>query len=107
MVQVTVAFGGSEALIDQALKTLAIAAERKHDHALVLVPRDDTSDGQLLRIVEQAGAVSRGTMIVVHPPSAAEGGALDRRWSGVLEQAAVLHGDVRLVMRIPSPAAMR
>ncbi len=107
MVQVTVDFGGSEALVDRALQTLGSAAQGKHDHALVLVPRDDTSDGQLLRIVEQAGAVSDGTMIVIHPPPAADAGSLDRRWSALLDQAVGLHADTRLVIRVPPPAGMR
>jgi hypothetical protein len=107
MVQVTVEFAGSEALVDRALQTLGVAVAGKHDHTLVLVPRDDTSDGQLLRIVEQAGAVSRGTMIVIHPPPAADAGMLDRRWSALLDQAVGLHADTRLMMRIPPPAGMR
>ena len=107
MVQVTVGFGGSEALIDRALETIAAAAQGKHDHALVLSPREETSDRQLLRIVEQAGATSRGTIIVIHPCPADEGSSLDRRWSALLEQAASLHGDVRLVLRIPPPVGMR
>ena len=107
LVQVTVNFGGSEALIERALETIAVAARGKHDHALVLSPREETSDRQLLRIVEQAGATSRGTMIVIHPCPTDEGGSLDRRWSALLEQAAGLHSDVRLVLRIPPPVGMR
>ena len=106
LVQVTVSFGGSEALVDRALETIAAAASANHDHALVLAPREETSDRQLLRIVEQASAVSSGTMIVIHPCPSAEG-PLDRRWSALLEQAAGLHGDVRLVLRIPPPVGMR
>ena len=107
LVQVTVSFAGSEALVDRALETIAAAAREKHDHALVLAPREETSDGQLLRIVEQASSVSRGTMIVIHPYPSADGGSLERRWSALLEQAAALHGDVRLVLRIPPPVGMR
>lgn len=107
LVQVTVTFGGSEALVDRALETIAVAARERHDHALVLAPREETSDGQLLRIVEQASSVSSGTMIVIHPCPAAEPGSLDRRWSTLLDQAAALHGDVRLVLRIPPPAGLR
>jgi hypothetical protein len=107
LVQVTVNFGGSEALIDRALETITIAAREKHDHALVLSPRDETSDRQLLRIVEQAGAASPGTMIVIHPCPAADGGSFDRRWAALLEQAAGVHSDVRLVLRIPPPVGMR
>ena len=107
LVQVTVSFGGSEALVDRALETIAAAARGKHDHALVLAPREETSDGQLLRIVEQASSVSRGTMIVIHPCPSVEGGPLERRWSALLDQAASVHGDVRLVLRIPPPVGMR
>ena len=107
LVQVTVTFGGSEALIERALETIDVAAREKHDHALVLLPREETSDRQLLRIVEQAGARSRGTMIVIHPCPAGDSGLLDRRWATLLEQAATVHGDVRLVLRIPPPVGMR
>ena len=107
LVQVTVSFAGSEALVERALETIAAAARGNHDHALVLAPRDETSDGQLLRIVEQASSVSRGTMIVIHPCPSVEGGSLERRWSALLEQAASVHGDVRLVLRIPPPVGMR
>ena len=107
LVQVTVSFAGSEALVERALETIAAAAREKHDHALVLAPREETSDGQLLRIVEQASSVSHGTMIVIHPCPSAEGGSLERRWSALLEQAAAVHGDVRLVLRIPPPVGMR
>ena len=93
--------------MDRALETIAVAAGAKHDHALVLAPREETSDGQLLRIVEQASSVSRGTMIVIHPCPSADGGSFDRRWSALLEQAAALHGEVRLVLRIPPPVGMR
>ena len=107
LVQVTVSFNGSEALIDRALETIGIAAQEKREHALVLAPREETSDRQLLRIVEQAGATSRGTMIVIHPSPAGESALLDRRWATLLEQAAAVHGDVRLMLRIPPPAGMR
>ena len=107
LVQVTVSFAGSEALVERALETIAAAARGNHDHALVLAPREETSDGQLLRIVEQASSVSRGTMIVIHPCPSVEGGSLERRWSALLEQAASVHGDVRLVLRIPPPVGMR
>lgn len=107
LVQVTVTFNGSEALIDRALETIEIAAREKHQVALVLAPGEDTSDSQLLRIVEQAGASNRGTMIVIHPSPAGDSGSLDRRWAVLLDQASALHGDVRFVLRIPPPVGMR
>ena len=107
LVQVTVRFNGSEALIDRALETIGIAAREKRDHALVLSPREETSDRQLLRIVEQAAGTSRGTMIVIHPSPTGDSTLLDRRWAALLEQAAALHGDVRLMLRIPPPTGMR
>ena len=71
------------------------------------LPRDDTSDAQLIRIVEQAHGASGGTMIVVHPGPAGERPTLDRRWATLIEQAIAIHGDIRLALRIPGPAALR
>lgn len=93
--------------IDRALETLKAAASAGIEHALVLTARDDTSDAQLIRIVEQAHGASAGTMIVVHPGPAGERPTLDRRWATLIEQAIAIHGDTRLALRIPGPAALR
>ena len=93
--------------MDRPLETLREAAAAGCDHALVLMARDDTSDAQLIRIVEQAHGASAGTMIVVHPGPTGERPTLDRRWATLIEQAIAIHGDTRLALRIPGPAALR
>lgn len=107
LVQVTLEISASPRPVDRPLETLRAAAAAGCDHALVLVARDDTSDGQLIRIVEQAHGASAGTMIVVHPGTAGERPTLDRRWATLIEQAIAIHGDTRLGLRIPGPAALR
>lgn len=106
LVQVLVDCATNDAGVDRALETLGVAARGRCSHALVLCPREDTSDAQLLRIVEQAHAVSGGTMIVVHPGSGQEGQPLDRRWTALLERAAALHPDIRLVIPLLPPLGM-
>jgi hypothetical protein len=116
LVQVTVDFLGPKSAVDRAVETLVAAAGLGMQHALVLNVRDDTTDAQLLRTIEQAHGASSGTMIVVHPNPAGErpafGGtgapaSLDRRWSALLDQAQGVHDDVRLQLRLPAPAGMR
>jgi hypothetical protein len=114
LVQVTVDFLGPKGVTDRAIETVGVAAGIGARHALVLNARDDTTDAQLLRVIEQAHAASAGTMIVVHPNPAGErpafgGGSsnLDRRWSSLLDRAQALHDDVRLQLRLPPPAGMR
>jgi hypothetical protein len=107
LVQVTIEFTGPEATLPRAIETLDAAASVGCQHALVLAPQLDTSDGQLLRVVEQAHAVSGGTMIVVHPSAGGDPHTLDRRWTALLEQATMLHPDTRLALRLPPPAGMR
>jgi hypothetical protein len=75
-------------------------------HALVLCSSDQTSDAQLLRIVEQARAVSGATQIVIHPPPGVPVDR-DRRWMTLLERAAALHNDVRFALKLPPPTGMR
>lgn len=110
LVQVTVEFTGQQAVSDRAIETIAMAASLELQRALVLAPQQETSDAQLLRLIEQAHAASDGTMIVVHPGPVAGslgGESMDRRWSVLLEQASALHGDVRVARRIPPPAGIR
>ena len=89
------------------MRTVAAAAKAGREHALVVCPAEDTSDAQILRIVEQAHAASDGTMIVVHPFPGPDLRTLDRRWAALLEGAMALHGDVRLALRLPPPVGMR
>ena len=107
MTQVTVEFIGSEAALSSAIETLAAAAGAGCAHALVLCPREDTSDPQLLRLVEQAHETSQQTQVIIHPTLTGEPSLLDRRWSSVLEQAVALHADTRLALRLPAPAGLR
>ncbi|MDQ8153130.1 MAG: hypothetical protein P3B98_00590 [Gemmatimonadota bacterium] len=107
MAQVTVDFVGPDGMRASAIETLAAASGAGCAHALVLCPQGDTSDSQLLRLIEQAHAVSAETQIVVHPLLTGEPLSLDRRWSTLLEQAVALHADTRLALRLPPPTGLR
>lgn len=108
MTQVTVEFTGSEASLTHAIETVASAAGAQCAHALVLCPRDDTTDGQLLRLVAQVHAVSEATQVVIHPPLVVgDRPILDRRWAALLDQAMAMHADTRLALRLPPPAGLR
>lgn len=106
MVQVTVEFTGGEAALDRAIETIGVAAKANVAHALVLVPKEDTTDSVLLRLVQEAHATSAATQIVIHPPM--EGVTnLDRRWASLLEQAVAMHADTRLALKVPPPTGLR
>lgn len=107
MAQITVDFVGSDAARANAVESLVVAAKAGCAHSLVLCPRDDTSDPQLLRLIEQAHTASAETQVVIHPLLSGEPPVLDRRWSTLLEQAVALHADTRLVLRLPPPAGLR
>jgi hypothetical protein len=107
MTQVTVEFVGPEAGRSSAIDTLAAAAGAGCAHALVLCPREDTSDSQLLRLIEQAHGTSGDTRVVIHPFLSGDPPMLDRRWSALLEQAMALHADTSLAMRLPPPTGLR
>ncbi len=108
LVQVTVPFV-SDPANELALETLKVAVKDGYRHALVLAPRDETPDPLMLRVIERASAVSKETVIIVHPsPAAVErGGTLERRWASLLETASSLHANVRLILRVPPPAGLR
>ena len=111
LAQVTVEFVGPETMVTNAIETLAVAAATAAAtcaNAMVLCPRDDTSDGQVLRIIEQAHRASPSTQIVIHPPTpTGEQPMLDRRWAALLDQAISTHADTRLALRLPPPAGLR
>lgn len=107
MTQVTVEFIGPEATRVSAIETLAAASGAGCPHALVLCPRDDTSDSQLLRLIEQAHATSSETAVIIHPFLSGEPPVLDRRWSMLMEQALSLHADTRMALRLPAPTGLR
>jgi len=106
MVQVTFEGPALDAMVERGVETLRAAVDAGLQHGVVLCPNEQTSDAQLLRIVEQAHAVSGGTAIVVHPASGMPVDR-DRRWMVLLERAAAMHSDVRLALRLPPPTGMR
>jgi organic radical activating enzyme len=108
LAQVTVEFVGPDATVTRAMETLDAAARSKCAHALVLCPREDTSDQRMLRAIEDAHAVSAATQIVIHPPTpSGDQPMLDRRWASLLDQAMATHADTRVALRIPSPSGLR
>ncbi|MCX5768594.1 MAG: hypothetical protein NTZ43_15350 [Gemmatimonadetes bacterium] len=108
MTQVTVDFSGSDAALTSALATIAAAAAAGCAHALVLCPRDDTSDGQLLRLIERAHAASASAHVTIHPTmTIGESLSLDRRWGTLLEQAMATHANSALALRLPPPTGLR
>jgi organic radical activating enzyme len=106
LVQVTLAGASLDATVERGLQSLKVAADSGMQHALVLSPTEQTSDPQLLRIVEQAHAASAATVIVIHPPTAVPIDR-DRRWVTLMERAAAVHPDVRFALRLPPPTGMR
>ena len=108
LVQVVFDFTGTDATLEHALATVKAAATAGRDHCMVIEPRDDTSDAQILRVVEQTHRASDRTKVVLHPaPGSERGPTLDRRWAMILEQGGALHPLIRLALRIPQPAGLR
>jgi organic radical activating enzyme len=108
LTQVTVEFTGSEATLDHAIESLKVAAKAGCAHALVLVARDDTPDSAMLRLIEEMHRESAATQVVIHPfPSGEVPPVLDRRWATLLEQAASMHADVKVALRLPPPTGLR
>jgi aromatic ring-cleaving dioxygenase len=91
--------------VSRAMATIRRAADKQVAHALVLMAEADPSDGRLLRIVEQAKEASAETSVVVHPTT--DSLSEDRRWLLWLERASGVHGDVRLLPRLPEPTGTR
>ncbi len=107
-VQVSATLAEGDAALERSLRTITNAAEMGLGHALVIGPREDTPDAIILRAIEQVHAASAKTEVVIHPLIWADKpGALDRRWSTLLEQASMLHADVRIALRVPPPAGLR
>jgi hypothetical protein len=106
VIQVTVEGAPAEPAVERALATLRTGAEHGIAHALVLCADERTSDGQLLRIVEQAHGISGATSVVIHPGTQ-QPIDRDRRWITLMERAAAVHGDVKLVLRLPAPIGLR
>jgi hypothetical protein len=106
LVQITLEGATMEPPAERAMQSLKICASDGLDHALVLNPGDQASDGQMLRIVEQAHAASDKTVVIIHPPYNTPIDR-DRRWVTLIERAAALHPDVRISLRLPPPTGTR
>lgn len=106
LAQITLEGASFDPLVERAMESLKICNDADLDHALVLAPGEQTSDGAMLRIVEQAHATSEKCAIVIHPPYNIPVDR-DRRWVSLIERAAALHADVRLYLRLPPPTGTR
>ena len=104
LVQVSVSGSESDAVLERVNASLALAADKQVNQALVISPASETSDAILLRIVERAGRASTRTEIVLHPTVES---VSDRRWIVWLERASQVHGNVRIVPSLPAPTGMR
>lgn len=106
LIQVTLEGATMEPLIDRAMASIKVAAAAGVEHALVLAPGEQTSDGQMLRAIEQLHEASEKAAVVIHPPMNTPIDR-DRRWVALVEKAAPLHKDVRLSLRLPPPTGTR
>ncbi len=106
LVQVTLDGTAMEPLVERALESIAVAAGAGIDHAMVLAPSDQTTDGMMLRAIEQTHSASAKTKIVIHPPPNTPIDR-DRRWVALVERSAPMHADVRLCLRLPPPTGTR
>jgi len=106
LVQVTLEGSAVEANADRAFASVEAAAKAGMQHAVVLCVDERTTDAHVLRFVERAHGTSADSMVVVHP-AAATPVDRDRRWTSLFERATALHGDVRLILRLPPPTGMR
>ncbi len=106
LVQVTLDGPMLESHAERACQTLKVSSDAELQHALAINVDERTTDAQLLRTIERAHGASDRTQIVVHP-SAGTPLDRDRRWITLFERAGALHGDIRLVIRLPAPTGMR
>jgi len=106
LAQITLDGGLSDALLERAVESLGEAARAGIEHAMVLAPSDAVTDGQMLRVIEQAHRASEKAIVVIHPPLALPVDR-DRRWVMLMEKASALHKDTRFVLRLPPPTGTR
>jgi hypothetical protein len=107
VVQVTLEVPVAAVALERAMETLRAASRLKCKHAVAIAGSDEASDADYLQIVEQTHQASPEATIVVHPGPAAERGALDKRWSTLMEHASARHSDVALLARLAGPATLR
>jgi hypothetical protein len=106
LVQVTLEGSMMEPHAERAMEALKVAAGAGMSHALVLAPGEQSTDPQMLRIIEHTHGASEKTVVVIHPPYNIPIDR-DRRWVTLLERSAALHADVRLSLRLPPPTGTR
>ena len=106
LAQITLEGTLADSMVDRALESIGEAASAGIEHALVLAPGDPITDGQILRIVEQAHTTSEKVIVVIHPPANLPVDR-DRRWVMLMEKAAGVHRDARFVLRLPPPTGTR
>ena len=106
LVQVTLDPAAAHTTLQRGCETLRVASSAGCAHAFVAAASAETSDSQILRVVEQASAASADTDVIILPPTTAEA-TLDRRWAVILDQAMQLHPRTALGSRILPPAGMR
>lgn len=106
LVQVTLDGGLAESQVDRAVESITEASSAGIEHAMVIAPADPITDAQILRIIEQTHAASEKAIVVIHPPANLPVDR-DRRWVMLMEKAAALHRDSRLVLRLPPPTGTR
>jgi organic radical activating enzyme len=106
LVQVTLEGPSGEPAAERAYETLKAAAKAGLQHAMVLCVDEKTTDAHVLRFIERAHTTSSAAMLVVHPAAGVPVDR-DRRWTTLFERATALHGDVRLILRLPPPTGMR
>jgi hypothetical protein len=107
LVQVTVEPPLGATVQERSMETLRTAARANIAHAMIIAGTDEASDADYLQIVEQTHDASGAAAIVIHPGPGAERGALDKRWSVLMEHASARHRDVRLLNRLAGPSTMR
>ena len=106
LVQVTLDPANPHAVLERGCDTLRVASSAGCAHAFVAAASGETSDAQILRVVEQVRAASAESDVVILPPPSGDA-TLDRRWAVLLDQAMQLHVRTMLGARIPPPAGMR
>jgi hypothetical protein len=107
LVQVTVEPPAATTVLERGMETIRTSARMNCMHAVVIAGTDEASDADYLQIVEQTHDASNAAAIVIHPGPASERGALDKRWSILMEHASARHRDVRLLARLNGPSTMR
>jgi hypothetical protein len=107
LVQVTLEPPVATPALERAMETVRVASRTPCAHGVTIAGMDEASDADYLQIVEQTHDASPAASIVIHPGPSVERGALDKRWTTLMEHASGRHKDVRLFARLSGPATIR